>query len=664
MNDHGFSRVAAVVPQLHLADPLGNVAELLPLLDIAEAAGCSLVVAPEMGLTGYTCNDLFFQARLLETALEALRKLRDSNKFAGLLCVGLPLVVDDQIFNVAAMLHGGKILGIVPKSYLPNYKEFYDARFFAPAISAISNHVMIDGLAIPFGTDLLFAANDIDGLVVGVEICEDLWCPVPPSSLQALHGATVLANLSASNEIIGKASYRRQLVSQQSARCLAAYIYASSGPGESSTDIVFGGHALIAENSSILAESQRFRQDGHLIMADIDRDRLRFNRLQTTSFADANLQLAKTTFRRIEWTLGERSRQPELIRPVEAHPFVPADEEQLQERCEEIFAIQTTALARRLQAAGLPTLAIGVSGGLDSTLALLVLVRALDLLKVPRSNVKALTMPGFGTTGRTRGNAIALMQALDIGYREIDIRSMCLTEMQELGHAPFGIALKGLDVAAFEAKLTMIPASLRHDLTFENVQARRRTSLLMNTGFTIGTGDLSELALGWCTYNADQTSMYNPNVSIPKTLVRFLVQWSANNVFTVPASGILHDIAATPISPELLPLGSEGQIQSTEDTIGPYELHDFFMYQLLRYGMTPAKIVYLAGFALFDREYTTAEITSWLRLFLKRFFAQQYKRSCLPDGPKVGSVSLSPRGDWRMPSDASAKAWLGELSDK
>ena len=661
MNTFGFVRVAAAVPVLKLADTRVNAERTIALMERAEGQDVSVVVFPEMGLTGYTCNDLFHHTTLQQGALEALGQVAAATKarFGGIAVIGLPLVVDDQVFNCAAVLSGGRVLGVIPKAYLPTYKEFYDARFYAPAATAYSREVRLLGKTVPFGTDLLFEAHDVEGLCLGVEICEDLWGPVPPSSIQAFHGATVLVNLSASNETIGKANYRRALVAQQSARCLAAYVYAAAGVGESTTDLVFGGHCLVAENGTILAESPRFRREETLLAADVDLERLRYNRVITSTFNDAILaQGLKQEFRRVPFPVGPRKPNPELLRTVDPHPFVPAEEERLRERCEEIFYTQMTGLARRLEQVGKPPVAIGVSGGLDSTLALLVLCKTLDLLGVGRDRVKALTMPGFGTTGQTLANAKALMQTLGVSFRQVDIRPLCLAEMKALGHAPFGIPLDGLDVEQLTKKLEVVPAERLCDLTFENVQARMRTQLLMNTGFVIGTGDLSELALGWCTYNADHMSMYNPNVSIPKTLVKFLVRWAAENEFEADARRTLLAIVAQDISPELLPVGRDGQMQSTESAIGPYELHDFFLFHFLRFGTAPEKILYLAAQARFDRPYPPEEIRRWLTVFITRFFANQFKRSCLPDGPKVGSVSLSPRGDWRMPSDAQAALWL------
>jgi NAD+ synthase (glutamine-hydrolysing) len=652
------------VPLLRVGDPAYNAGRTLGLLERAQAEGVEVLVFPELGLTGYTCGDLFHQPVLLSAAVAALERVagRGARVYRGLAVVGLPLVVDDQVFNCAAVVSRGRVLGVVPKSYLPNYKEFYDARYYATAATARSDSVTLPGLGpVPFGTDLLFDAGN--GVVVGVEICEDLWTPVPPSSLQALAGANVLVNLSASNEVIGKADYRRQLVGNQSARCLAAYVYASCGVHESTTDLVFGGHCLIAENGTVVAETERFRRDEQLLVTDVDLDRLRGDRLRTTTFAERALYGPPRSFRRMTFELDEIADRP-LRRPVDAHPFVPAAAATLRERCDEIFHTQVAGLAKRLGVVGGSPLSIGVSGGLDSTLALLVACKTVDALQMPRTRIQAFTLPGFGTTTRTKANAVALMRHLGVTAREVDVRPLCLEEMRALGHKPFGIALDGLDVESLSAKLARLGADERKDLVFENVQARMRTSLLMNAGFVIGTGDVSELALGWCTYNADHMSMYNVNVSIPKTLVKFLVRWAAENEFEGEARKTLLDIVDTEISPELLPTGAKGEaLQSTEAVVGPYELNDFFLFHFLRYGATPDRILYLAKHAKFDRGYSPEQVRHWLREFLRRFFASQYKRSTLPDGPKVGSVSLSPRGDWRMPSDASAAAWLAGVGE-
>jgi NAD+ synthase (glutamine-hydrolysing) len=664
---HGFVRVGAAVPALRVADTEFNADRVVALLARAEAEHVSVLVFPELCLTGYTCADLFHQAALQKGALKALARVVEASRtgFKGLAVVGLPLVVDEQLFNCAAVVHAGRVLGVVPKSFVPNYKEFYEGRWFAAAANVRSRKLALDGDVVPFGTDLLFDAADVEGLLVGVEICEDLWVPIPPSSLQALNGASVLLNLSASNEVIGKSQYRRQLVVNQSGRCMAAYVYASCGVWESTTDVVFGGHCLIAENGTLLTETQRFQREETLLFTDVDLDRLRADRVRTNSFADAQLYgTAGHGFQRVPFVLNRPEPEPRLAREVDAHPFVPRGQERLRERCQEIFQTQMAGLARRLEHIGKPPVSIGVSGGLDSTLALLVTCRTFDLIGAPRANIRAFTMPGFGTTPRTKSNAHALMKELGVTAREVDIRNLCLEEMKALGHRPFGIDLEGLTVDSFSARLRQLPVERRQDLVFENVQARMRTSILMNAGFVIGTGDVSELALGWATYNGDHMSMYNPNVSIPKTLVKFLVGWAAQNEFEGEARRILLDIVATEISPELLPAGEDGQIvQATEGVIGPYELHDFFLYQLQRFGAPPEKILYLARHAKFDRDYTGRELRDWLRVLVRRFFGNQFKRSCLPDGPKVGSVSLSPRGDWRMPSDAQPAVWLAWLND-
>jgi NAD+ synthase (glutamine-hydrolysing) len=578
--------------------------------------------------------------------------------------VGLPVAVDDQLFNCAAVLHRGRVLALVPKSYIPNYKEFYEGRWFARAATARSREIYVNGVCIPFGTAQLFEATDVEGFVSGVEICEDLWVPIPPSSYQALQGATVLVNLSASNEVIAKSAYREQLVVNQSGRCIAAYIYAGCGVRESTTDVVFGGHCLIAENGVLLAESQRFEREDTLLVADIDLDRLRADRMRTNSFGDAQLDAGPgRAWSRISLTLDRGSPPKRLEREIDAHPFVPRGQEQLRERCEEIFHTQVAGLAKRLEHIGKPPVALGISGGLDSTLALLVACRTMDALGIGREHVRAITMPGFGTTERTHSNARALMQHLGVCAREIDIRNLCLQEMRALRHWPFGIDPEGLTVPELSQRLQQVAIEDCQDLVFENVQARMRTNILMNAGFVIGTSDVSELALGWCTYSGDHMSMYNPNASIPKTLVKFLVRWVAENEFEGEAQRILLDIVATEISPELLPMRADGTAaEGTEVVVGPYELHDFFLYHFLRFGESPEKILYLAAMASFDRSYTSSELRRWLVVFIKRFFGNQFKRSCLPDGPKVGSISLSPRGDWRMPSDAQAALWLEWLA--
>ncbi len=663
---HGLFRVACAVPRVHVADCAANVREILSLLSKAEEQGVGLVAFPELCLTGYTCGDLFHQKQLITAAYEALLNLsQESAKvYSGLAVVGLPLERNGLLFNVAVLLSPQGPIGMVAKSYLPNYKEFYEHRWFAPAVKhrLISNEANTKTEPLQDPSSKWFQCRNVPDFGIGIEICEDFWVPSPPSSQLAMAGATILVNLSASNEIIGKASYRRQLVTSQSGRCMAAYLYVSSGPTESTTDLVFGGHCMIAENGVLLAEAKRFEREPTLLVADVDIERLAQERLRTGSFSDMAYATTGPAPKVVAFQLDGCEPEPlPLRREVAAHPFVPGKSDELHERCEEIFAIQVAGLAKRIEHVNQVSLSLGVSGGLDSTLALLVACKTLDRLKQPRSRLIGLTLPGFGTSTRTLKNARSLMQHLGVRSREVDIRSQCFTEFQLLGHAPFGIPIQNQTLSAFETELANLPADRRQDLVFENVQARVRTQLLMNTGFVIGTGDLSELALGWCTYNADHMSMYNPNVSIPKTLVRFLVRWAAEHEFAEPVRSVLLDIVQTVISPELLPMQPGEQVQSTESSIGPYELHDFFLYHFLRYGAKPEKILFLASQAAFEKHYTTEEIRHWLVVFLRRFFTHQFKRSCLPDGPKVGSVSLSPRGDWRMPSDAAVPMWLKGL---
>ncbi|MFO0816034.1 MAG: NAD(+) synthase [Gemmatales bacterium] len=662
---HGFLRVAVASPRVSVANPSANVQAILQLLKQAEAASVAVTVFPELCLTGYTCSDLFQHQSLQQAAFQALHDIQDATRqqYTGLCIVGLPWAIDTALYNVAAVVHQGELLGIVPKSYLPNYKEFYEQRWFASASKLLVTEVPHQGKSIPCGIDLLFSASDVPGLTVGVEICEDLWMPVPPSSLQALHGATVLANLSASTEVIGKATYRRSLVSQQSARCLGAYLYAASAVTESTTDVIFSGHGIIAEAGTVLAEGERFQRTNQLTIADIDLEKLQFDRRQQASFSDASHfgLVTPYQFRHISFELKPRPSKTgeSLQRRVDPHPFVPKSGPDRDERCAEVFSLQTAGLAKRLEVVGKTPLTLGVSGGLDSTLALLVACQTLDILQQPRSRLTGYIMPGFGSTSTTKSLAHQLLQHLGVPAREMDIRLLCLEEMKQLGHSPFGIALDNMSVDTLMPKLAEVPRDKRHDLVFENVQARMRTSLLMNGGFVIGTGDLSELALGWCTYNGDQISMYNPNVGVPKTLVRYLIRWVAGHHYAgQPLEALLHSIADQVITPELLPTSKTGEVQSTEASVGPYELQDFYLYHFLRFGFSRSKLLFLASQARFDVPYTESERAQWLDVFLKRFFVNQFKRSCLPDGPKVGSVSLSPRGDWRMPSDASGQAWL------
>ena len=675
MPPHGFLRLSAAAPVVHVADPRRNVDEILRVLD--DLADSHAVVLPELAVTGYTCEDLFGQRTLLDAAVTELLRLADET--AGreqLIAVGVPLVVGNALYNCAAVLGGGRVRGVVPKQYLPTYREFYEGRRFTGADGSERDAVSLGGEEVPFGVDLLFPAT-VDGVesedaVFGVELCEDLWMPAPPSTFQTLAGATVLLNLSGSNETVGKRPYRRGLVTGQSAKCVAAYAYAGAGPTESTTDLVLGGCCLIAENGGLLAEADAFTlsetasdeqrsrewRGAVNVTSDVDLSKLRHDRRVMTSF-HANARTLPFEFRRVPVPLSSKS-SPDLKRPVPGTPFVPRSGRELEDRCREIFSIQCCGLAKRLSRLGETSgLQIGVSGGLDSTLALLVAVKTLDGLGQPRDRVKGLTMPGFGTTDRTRTNAERLMGQLGTAADRIDVRPLCLETFRELGHRPFGIDPAGMTVDEFQSALADVPTADRHDLVFENVQARARTFLLMSRGFVLGTGDMSELALGWCTYNADHMSMYNVNCSVPKTLVSFLVRYAAEHEFDGETRDTLLDVAETTISPELLPAGLTGEIQqSTEDTLGPYELHDFFLYHTVRNGFPPAKVLYLAEHAEFTKDYDRATVRETLKTFYRRFFANQFKRSCVPDGPKVGTVSLSPRGDWRMPSDAEAGAWL------
>lgn len=656
----GFVRVTCASTRTVVANPDANAGAIIEILE--QVPGSDLVVFPELGVTGYTCADLFGQATLLEAGTRAT--LRIAGATAGrkqMVVVGLPVAAGNSLYNCAVAIADGSVLGIVPKQFIPNYNEFYERRWFRPADGREPRAIDFGGATVPFGVDLLFRAGGT--LVVGVEICEDLWMPIPPSSSQVLAGANVLLNLSASNETIGKSRYRTDLVVGQSGRCVAAYAYASAGPTESTTDLVFGGHSLIAENGALLKESRRVGDGGPIergstiITADVDIEKLQSDRRTMSSFEDNARRLP--AYREVPFGLDDGS--PGLERAVPGTPFVPRANDELERRCAEIFGIQCAGLAKRVEQLS-PTsrLNIGISGGLDSTLGLLVAVKTCDLLGWPRTRIDGLTMPGFGTTQKTRRNALDLMDHLGVGSETIDIAPLALLTFQEMNHAPLGIDCRGMDVETFKAALGRLPGERRHDLVFENVQARLRTFLLMSRGFVVGTGDLSELALGWCTYNGDHMSMYNPNGSIPKTLVKFLVEYVAMHEFEAgPVRETLLSIAATTISPELLPMAASGEIeQSTEATLGPYELHDFFLYHAVRNRFAPEKILFLAGHATFTKPFGRDLIERTLRTFYVRFFSQQFKRSCLPDGPKVGTVSFSPRGDWRMPSDADAGAWL------
>ena len=670
MGPHGFFRVVSACPQVHVANPAANVREICRILN--EHADADVWLFPELCITGYTCGDLFAQDSLLEQAKSGLESLiQASVAYAGIVVVGMPLQVGPSLYNVALCIQQGEILAAVPKRFLATYREFYEARWFRAADGTEPNEIELGDHTVPFGIDLLLSFGEA---TLGIEICEDLWTPIPPSSQQALAGADVLLNLSASNDVVGKSSWRRELVCSQSGRCLAAYVYASAGPGESTTDLVFGGHCLIAENGRVLHEDRAMditdwglqndvakceERPCDAIAADLDLQKLKHERRVQTSFHPAGIERSfayRVVHANPPQTIDEDTWQ--LNYPIDPQPFVPKVESELRQRCREIIHIQSAGLCKRLSRLpeDLP-LVIGVSGGLDSTLALLVACHAVDQIGIPRRRICGYSMPGFGTSRGTRSNAERLMSQLEVESCTVDVRELCLQSFVSLEHAPFGIDPLGLSVDEFQRELQSIDTS-QSDLVFENVQARTRTMLLMSAGFVLGTGDLSEQALGWSTYNGDHMSMYNVNTSIPKTLVRFLVEHIAREHAEGPLRETLLAIAETPISPELLPLSSDGEIQqSTEAAIGPYELHDFFLYHFVRFGFSREKIVYLAAHAEFSKEYDAAEIAQTLDRFLKRFFQNQFKRSCVPDGPKVGTVSLSPRGDWRMPSDADHDAF-------
>jgi NAD+ synthase (glutamine-hydrolysing) len=667
----GFARVAVAIPRLHLSDPIANAAATIELAQQAHDAGAALVAFPELGLTGYANDDLFQQDALLDAVKVALRTIVDASvDLRPMLFVGAPLRVDGKLFNTAVVVHRGRVLGVVPKSYLPNYREFYEKRQFAAARDATFHTVRFDGVDVPFGTDLLFSASDVEHLRVHVEICEDVWVPIPPSTYAAMAGASVVVNLSASNITIGKHGYRRQLAESQSARLFTAYLYTASGFGESTTDLAWDGDGFVYENGRLLAEGERFLTHGQLVEADVDLVLLAEDRVRMTSYTDcATDHRDRLAFRTVETMLDVASvpaPAAALRRDVDRFPFVPSDPRTRDERCAEVYKIQVTGLATRLAATGMQKLVIGVSGGLDSTHALLVACQTMDELGLPRSNVVAVTMPGFATTSGTRDNAHELMAALGVDAREVDIRPAAQQMLVDLDHP----AAHG---------------EPHYDVTYENVQAGARTSYLfrlanMVDGLVVGTGDLSELALGWCTYGVgDQMSHYNVNASVPKTLLQFLIRWVADRTDVQHvARDVLHRIVATEISPELVPGDGDEIGQRTEDIIGPYGLHDFFLYYTLRYGMRPSRIVYLAERAWGDtargrwpdllsvqhhRAYDVDTIVRWMRVFLRRFFVtSQFKRTAMPNGPKVGSGgSLSPRGDWRAPSDSTAVPWLAEL---
>ncbi len=638
----GFTRVAAVVPPLLVAHPQHNAQEILKWAKKADRAGASLIVFPELSITGYTAADLFQQRVLLNAARAGIDTIvQESKKIRGMLFVGAPVSVEGKLYNAAYAIHRGNILGIVPKTYVPGYKEFYEERWFASGRDMRCKEIQYAGASVPIGVDLLFRLGNNPDAIVGIEICEDLWVPIPPSSFYALRGATIIANLSASNELVSKADYRKQLISQHSARCMSGYVYTSCGVHESTTDLVFGGHALIAENGAILKESGRFSRSGEMIISDIDVEHLIVDRERTTSFNESAQDIHGHEPRIIEAPVSRAPfYKPE--RTIDPHPFVPSQSGERDKRSEEIFSIQSAGLAKRLEYSGVRKLVLGLSGGLDSTLALLVAVKTYQMLNWPLTDIITFSLPGFGTTKRTKSNAAQLASALGVSYEECDIAAGASLHLKELRH-------EGAE-----------------DITYENVQARYRTMLLMNKAnqvgaLMLGTSDLSEIALGWTTFSGDHLSHYNVNAGVPKTLVRYLVYWIRELKEFSRARDVLRDILATPISPELT-RAKKGKIaQETEKIIGPYELHDFFLYHFLRWGSRPRKILFLALKA-FGGKYTMKEIKRWLGVFIERFFKNQWKRSVMPDGPKVGSIALSPRGDWRMPSDAAFHAWISSIS--
>ena len=635
---YDFLKVAAATPVVKVADCKYNADQIITQIDECEQKEAKLVVFPELCITAYTCGDLFLHKPLLDGAMRELSRITAHTKGKDVVVVvGLPMMKCQKLYNVAAVLHNGEVLAIVPKTHIPNYSEFYEARYFHEGNREVE-YVDIDGKQVPFGTSIVLQCTNMPLFTLAVEICEDVWVPIPPSSYHAQAGAMIIANCSASDETTGKDSYRSALVENQSARLIAGYIYTSAGSGESTTDVVYSGHNMLCENGTMLAESGRFVNENHVTYTEMDLGKLEAERRRMMTYRMDKAE--DYTF--IPFTLQSVANEVALTRFVDKAPFVPSNKTEREKRCDEILSIQANGLRKRLVHTGCKSVVIGISGGLDSTLALLVTVRAFDMIGLDRKNIVAVTMPCFGTTDRTYNNAVNLTKKLGATLEEIKINEAVTIHLRDIGH----------DINV-------------HDVTYENAQARERTQILMNVankmgGMVIGTGDMSELALGWATYNGDHMSMYGVNCSVPKTLVRYLVEYYAMTFTDHELRDILLDILATPVSPELLP-PKDGEIaQKTEDIVGPYELHDFYLYYLMRFGYTPAKIMHLAEYA-FKGEYDRQTIYKWLRTFYWRFFSQQFKRSCLPDGPKVGSVAVSPRGDLRMPSDAAVALWMEEL---
>jgi NAD+ synthase (glutamine-hydrolysing) len=642
MKNFGFVRVAAGIPEVRVGDPKFNGDQIITLMDQAKKEDIQIIVFPELSITSYTCGDLFYQNILLEGSVKVLDGILTTtrkNPIVGIL--GMPIEWQGSLYNCGVVIQKGEILAIIPKTYIPNHNEFHEKRWFSSGSQIKGGTIPILGKEVPFGVDLLLEDPTHPGSLFGIELCEDLWVPVSPGSLLAKAGSLMIFNLSASNELVGKGDYRRNLIINESARCITAYTYASCGKGESTTDLVFGGYALVAEYGYSLGEKKSFHEDENLIFADIDTEKLLSLRRKNTFFSEPK----SIAYRKIPYSLATYSTK-KLCRAVDPHPFVPKNHHTKDRRCEEIFSIQTAGLYQRLHSIRCQKAVIGISGGLDSTLALLVTGKAFDQLGIARKNIIGVTMPGFGTTGETYKNALELIREEGATFREVDIKTACNIHFEDIGQD-----------------------KNRHDITYENAQARERTQILMDIanqegGIVIGTGDLSELALGWCTYNGDQMSMYGVNAGVPKTLVRHLVEWVCENVVSHDAKTVLRRIIKTPISPELLPPDKDGNmVQKTEDILGSYEIHDFFIYNMLRWGYAPKKILYLANIA-FEGKYEQKELKRVLEIFLRRFFTQQFKRSAMPDGPKVGTVSLSPRGDLRMPSDASFRCWIDDLEEE
>lgn len=638
LKEQGFVRVGAVVPKLKVADTEFNCNEIIKQIEIASNNKIQIAVFPELCVTGYTCQDLFEQDTLLEEAEKALNKILDYTNNLDIICIiGMPIKSENQLFNTAVVIQKGKILGIVPKTFIPNYGEFYEKRWFASSKNANKKEINILEQTVPFGIDLLFKDKEDKEICFGIEVCEDIWAVEPPSNKLALLGANIIFNLSASNEVIGKKEYRRDLVKMQSAKTISGYVYCSSGVNESTSDVVFSGESMIFENGSCLTNNQRFDFESNMIFTEIDTKRLANDRRKNISFMGNPVDLE---YREIKINIPDNIEN--LTREYSKTPFVPEDKKKISEICEEILNIQSYGLAKRLLHTNINKTIIGISGGLDSALAFLVIIKAYEVLNLPKENIIAITMPGFGTTSRTHKNSIKLINEYGATFREINITKSSLQHFEDIGH---------------DKKIK--------DITYENAQARERTKILMDianeeNGIVVGTGDLSELALGWCTYNGDHMSMYSVNASIPKTLVEYIIKWVADNS-KEEYKNIINDILDTPISPELLPPDENGNIeQKTEEQVGPYILHDFFLYHFLRYGAEPKKI-YILACKTFKNDFKKEDIKHWLQVFIKRFFTQQFKRNCMPDGPKVGTVSLSPRGDLRMPSDASYNIWLNNF---